>query len=189
VKLVRGRGEARWLPSRHNFALFRLAAYLRLRNAPPEPGDVILVVDRHQSAAETWLVMSWVTLTLACYLAATLFAEWHPALALPVSLPLAIALLEVPALVSALTIAPLWRAVRGNDANGIGVNGVVVMTLFAAASAWFATHPTQPAWIRFVAWQFLALLLLNAIAALIVFSLRDAIARLESAVGGGPSDQ
>ncbi len=31
MKMVQGNAAARWLPSRHNFALFRLLAYLRLR--------------------------------------------------------------------------------------------------------------------------------------------------------------
>lgn len=182
MRAVRNRADARWFPSRHNFALFRLAAYLRLRRARPEHRDGFFVIDRHQSATETWLVMSWVTLTFACYLATTLFVDWHIALALLISLPLAVVLLEVPAILSALTIAPLFRSI------GIGfrVNGVVIMLLFSAASAYFALHPT---WIRFVAWQFLALLALNAIAAVIAFPLRHSMARLEAEVGGVPSAQ
>lgn len=190
MRVVRNRADARWFPSRHNFALFRLAAYLRLRRARPEHGDGMLVIDRHQSATETWLVMSWVTLTFACYLAATLFVDWHIALALPVSLPLAVVLLEVPAILSALTIAPLFDSISHSLASdrvsGFRVNGVVVMLLFTAASAYFALHPT---WIRFVAWQFLALLALNAIAAVIAFPLRHSIARLEAEFGGVPSAQ
>lgn len=182
MRVVRNRADARWFPSRHNFALFRLAAYLCLRRARPEHRDGMLVIDRHQSAAETWLVMSWVTLTFACYLAMTLFVDWHIALALPVSLPLAIVLLEVPAILSALTIAPLFRSI----ASGFRINGVVIMLLFSAASAYFALHPT---WIRFVAWQFLTLLALNAIAAVIAFPLRHSIARLEAQVGGVPFAQ
>jgi hypothetical protein len=184
VRLVRGRADARWFPSRHNFALFRLIAYLRLRRAQPEHRNVILIIDRHQSAGETWLVMSWVTLTFACYLAATVFVDWHIALALPVSLPLAVVLLEVPAILSALTIAPLFNAVARNRTHGFHVNGVVIMLLFSAASAYFARHPS---WVRFVAWQFLALLALNAIAAMVVFPLRHSIARLEAQVGGASS--
>jgi hypothetical protein len=186
VRVVRDRAEARWFPSRHNFALFRLAAYLCLRRARPEPRGGILIIDRHQSATETWLVMSWVTLTFACYLATTLFVDWHIALALPVSLPLAVVLLEVPAILSALTIAPLLHSIAGDRTNGFRVNGVVIMLLFSAASAYFTRHPS---WIRFVAWQFLALLALNAIAAMIVFPLRHSIARLEAQVGGAPSAQ
>ena len=184
MRVVRNRLDARWFPSRHSLALFRLAAYLCLRRARPERSDGILVIDRHQSAAETWLVMSWVTLTFACYLAATLFADWHIALALLVSLPLAVVLLEVPAILSALTIAPLFRSIAGNRTNAFRVNGVVIMLLFSGTSAYFARHPS---WIRFVAWQFLALLALNAVAAMIVFPLRDSIARLEAQVGGASS--
>jgi hypothetical protein len=186
VRVVRGRADARWFPSRHNFALFRLWAYLKLRRARPEHCDGTLVIDRHQSAAETWVVMSWMTLTFACYLAATLFVDWHIAVALPVSLPLAVVLLEVPAIISALTIAPVFRSVTRERTNGSRVNGVVIMLLFGAASAYFARHPS---WIRFVAWQFLALLALNAIAAMIVFPLRHSIARLEAQVGGATSAQ
>lgn len=186
MRVVRNRADARWFPSRHNFALFRLGAYLCLRRARPEHRDGILIIDRHQSATETWLVMSWVTLTFACYLAATLFVDWHIALALPVSLPLAVVLLEVPAILSALTIAPLVHSIAQDRANGFRVNGVVIMLLFSAASAYFALHPT---WIRFVAWQFLALLALNAIAAVIAFPLRHSIARLEAQVGGVPFGQ
>jgi len=184
MNVVRNRADARWFPSRHNFALFRLAAYLRLRRARPEHRDGILIIDRHQSATETWLVTSWVTLTFACYLATTLFVDWHLAPALLVSLPLAVVLLEVPAILSALTIAPLFRSVSGDLAKGYRVNGVVIMLLFGAASAYFARHPT---WIRFVAWQFLALVTLNALAAAIAFPLRHSIARLEAQVGGVPS--
>jgi hypothetical protein len=180
VKLVRGRADARWFPSRHNMALFRLLAYLQLRRAKPQRSDSILIIDRHQSATETWLVMSWMTTTLACYLAATLFARLHAAVALPLSVPLAIALMEVPAIISALTIAPIWKSITGAT-DGIRINSFVVMLLFAAASAYFAR---QASWVRFVAWQFLALLALNAIAAVIVFALRGSIERMEAAVGG-----
>jgi hypothetical protein len=175
VRVVRGRADARWFPSRHNFALFRLAAYLKLRRASPEHWDGTMVIDRHQSAAETWLVMSWMTLTFACYLAVTLFAGWHIAPALLVSMPLAIVLFEVPAIISALTIAPVFHI------SGSRVNGFVIMLLFSAVSAYFARHPS---WIRFVAWQFLALMALNAVAVMVVFPLRHSIARLEAEVGG-----
>ncbi len=184
MRFVRGRLDARWFPSRHNLALFRLAAYLRLRNAPPERGDVILVIDRHQSAAETWIVTTWVTLTTACFMSATLFARWPVAVALGVAVPLAIAGLEVPAIISALTVAPLYNAIAPRRIAPMRVNAIFVMALLAAVSMYFVTQAT---WVRFVAWQFLALLTLNALAAPIVFSLRDSIARLEAAVGGTPS--
>jgi hypothetical protein len=180
VKFVRGRADARWFPSRHNAALFRLIAYLRLRRAQPEQRDVVMVIDRHQSAIETWLVMSWLIVTLACYLTATIFVDWPIALALPVSLAIAFPLLEVPAITSAMTVAPIWNAITRRS-DGIRINTVVVLLLFVAASAYFATRDT---WVRFVAWQFLALLALNAVAAIAIVPLRGSIARLEASFGG-----
>lgn len=176
MKIVRGRADARWLPSRHNFALFRLGAYLRLRSARPEVSDAIYVIDRHQSATETWLVQSWLIATVACYVAATLFSRLHLAVALLIALPLTFACIDVPALISAIVIAPFVR-------NPHRVNGAVVMLIPTVASLYYATRPT---WLRFVAWQFLGVLALNAIAALIVFAMRDSIARLEGGVTSAP---
>ena len=176
MRLVRGRADARWLPSRHNFALFRLGAYLRLRRAQPEHRDVILVIDRHQSTTETWAVTCWLAFTLTCYLAATLFADWPIAIAIVISLPLSVATLQVPAILSALTIARFAR-------NRIRVNSIALMVFFTAASAYLALRPT---WVRFVAWQFLALLALNAVAAIVAFALRGSIAALEGGVTSAP---
>ena len=36
-RIVRNRADARLLPSRHDFALFRLVAWMRLRRAKPAP--------------------------------------------------------------------------------------------------------------------------------------------------------
>jgi hypothetical protein len=54
-----------------------------------------------------------------------------------------------------------------------------------AASAYFARSQS---WARFVAWQFLAVLALNAIAAVVVLLLRDSIADVESSLGGFSSE-
>ena len=167
MRLVRGRAEARWLPSRHRFALFRLFAFLRLRSAQPEPREgLILVVDRDQSAAEHHSVSLWIVLTVTCYFAVTLFASWPLPLALPVSFVVAAAAVEVPLLVFG-TFAPPR------------VNSFLCMSVFTAAAAYFAM---ERSWVRFAAWQFLALLALNALAAAIVFLLRGPIARLERGV-------
>lgn len=183
MKFIRGRADARWLPSRHSTALFRLAAYLGLRRARPEVRGMILVIDRHQSATETWLVMCWVVLTAGCSVAATLFASWPAPLAVAAGVPVAIAALQIAAILSALIVGPLWRLVtRSRRIDSIAVNGAAVMLLVAAAAGYMATRPT---WVRFAGWQFLLLLALNAVAAAIVFLLRDSIAQLEAAVGGG----
>ena len=184
MRVVRGRAEARWFPSRHNAALFRLIAYVRLRRAPAEPGHGVMVIDRHQSNVETWLVMSWITLTFACYVAAAWFDGWPIALALLASIPLAIVLLEVPVVITALTVTPAWRAITRTRTSAITVNSFLFLLLLTASSAYFAMQRT---WVRFVAWQFLGMLALNAVAAVIVFLLRASIARLEAGIGGASS--
>jgi hypothetical protein len=174
VNFVRGRAEAHWLPSRHNFAVFRLAAYLRLRNAKPETRDEILFIDRHQSATETWAVGLWLVVTLSCYLATSWFPSWPLPLALAASFPLAWIGVQVVAVATGIILTLVMRT----DVH-LTVNSFLCMLLFTSAAAWYATRPT---WVRIVAWQFLAILVVNAIAAMIVFLLRGPIARLEASV-------
>ena len=184
MKFVRGHAEARWLPSRHNFALFRLYAYLRLRNAKRETRDVILGIDRHQSNAEAWIVAVWTTITGACCIAGTLFADWPLAIALTVAIPLSMLGIQTTLVTSGVTVAPLWNAVTRLGTPGVKVNSIVTMSAIAALCAYSATRPT---WVRFAGLQFFALFALNALAAVIVFLLRDPIAQLEASVGGVPS--
>lgn len=169
MKIVRGRADARWLPSRHRFALFRLYAVLRLRTAAPEPCEgLVMIVDRDQTAVEHHAVSLWIALTVTCYLAATLFSRWPVPLALPVAFLLSPVAIHVPLLsIAALTL--------GNRR----VNSFMLMFAFVALAIYFARHAS---WARFAAWQFLIVVALNAIAAAIVFASRGAIARLERGV-------
>jgi hypothetical protein len=64
------------------------------------------------------------------------------------------------------------------------VSSFVTVALLTAGAAYCATRPT---WVRFAGWHFLSMLGLNAIAAVIVFLLRDSIAQLEASAGGAPS--
>ena len=178
MKLVHGNAAARWLPSRHNFALFRLLAYLRLRNARPIPAEVILAVDRHQSNTETWIVTAWVTV-MSTIVIATVFA-----VPLALSFILAVLGFQAALITSGLTLAPLWNAVTRLGTPGVKVSSFAIMALLAAGAAYCATRPT---WVRFAGWHFLSMLALNALAAVIVFFLRGPIARLEATVGGVPS--
>ena len=172
MKFVRGRADARWMPSRHHFALFRLFAFLRLRNAPPEPREgLVLVIDRDQTALEHNSVSLWIVLTVTCYLAATIFGRWPLPLALAVAFPLAPVAIHVPM----LSLGFLTRGHRR-------VNAMSLMLVFIAAAAYFARHES---WARFAAWQFLALVALNAGAAAVVFMLRSRIDRLERGVSSG----
>jgi len=171
VKAVRDREDARWLPSRHHFALFRLLAFLRLRFARPRPRPgLVLVIDRDQSAFENQAVASWIVLTLAGYLAAGPLARWPLALAIPAALLLAGAIVQVMVVGGGLLVFLFPDRIRANS--------MLFMTTMLLLAAYYATRAT---WARFVAWQFLALVALNAIAAAIVFLLRRPIARLEAA--------
>jgi hypothetical protein len=186
MKFVRGHAEGRWLPSRHNFAVFQLYAYLRLRNARRETRDVILGIDRHQSNAEAWIVAAWTTMTGACCMAGTLFASWPAAIAVIVAIPLSMLGIQTTLVTSGITAAPLWRAVTRMGTPGVKVNSIVTMSAIAALAAYSATRTT---WVRFAGLQFFALFALNAVAAGIVVLLRGSIAQLEASVGGVSSAQ
>lgn len=177
MKIVRGRADARWLPSRFNFALFRLIAYARMRGTKPEPRDVSLILDRNQNNLESHLLSAWTTLTVACYAAGTLFDEWPVALALLAGVPVAITCLEIP-------IVAIGLALRRRE-NNIGLNSIVLMSLLIAAALYFARAHS---WIRVAAWQFLAGVALNALAAPVAFLLRGSITEMENAVGGISSE-
>jgi len=176
VKIVRGRADARWLPSRFNFALFRLIAFAMMRGATPERRDVSLIIDRNQNNIESHLLALWTTLTLTCWVAGTLFASWPVALALIVALPVAMTVLQIPI----VTMVIVRR-----DANNVGLNSVIIMTLLIAAAFYFARAHT---WIRFAAWQFLGGLALNAIVAPLAYLLRGSIAKMDNALGGLSSE-
>jgi hypothetical protein len=186
VRIVRGHGEVRRFPSRHNHGLFRLGSYLRLRGARPEPHNGILVIDRHQSNTETWAVAIWMMLTMSCYLAVALFPAWPILLALLVGAAVAVFAVHVAIVLGGVLISPAGNALARLGLLPFRVINMFMLLPMVAASASFATRAT---WIRFVAWQFLGVMALNALAAVIVFLLRDSIAQLEGSMGGSASGQ
>jgi hypothetical protein len=158
VRIVRDREDARWLPSRFHFALFRLFAFARmLATQPRERRGVMLVIDRDQSEIEHYTVALWVVLTVACLFAAIM--------------PVAVAIVIAP---FALQI-PLYISGRG-----IRFNSILLMTLIAIPAAYLAA---KPLWVRYAAWQFLAMIALNALAALIMLTLRGAVRKMEERCG------
>ena len=177
MKVVHGRADARWLPTRFHFAAFRLYAFVRMKLAKPEPADVSLAIDSNQNPIESAVLSTWTTATLACYAAGTLFAAWPLPLALLAGVPVAITCLEIP-------IVTVGLALR-KRANNIPLNSFVSMSLLIAAALYFARVQS---WVRFAAWQFLGAVALNAVAAVVVLLLRGAIAEMENAVGGITSE-
>ena len=177
MRIVRGRAEARWLPSRFNFAVFRLYAFFRMKTAKPEAADVALVIDPNQNPIESAVLSAWTAATLSCFAAATLFASWPLPLALLAGLPVAILALEIPLLVVGIPLR--------HRKNNIPLNSAVSMSLLTGAAVYFTRADS---WVRFAAWQFLAAVAVNAAAAVVVFLLRGAIARMENDSGGITSE-
>jgi hypothetical protein len=175
---VRGRRDARWLPSRYRFALFRLWAYFRARRAAPEPANTILIIDRDQSASEQYVVGAWVFLTTAAYLEATLFRTWAWPLSTLAAIACSAMLVELPFFLGAPVAALLAKEKRQ------AMQSAFMMALYVGVSLWLSTSAT---WARYLAWLVLAVTGLNAIAWVIVQLLRGSIARLESSFGGSPS--
>lgn len=182
MRVVSGRSDARWLPSRFNFAIFRLFAFLRMRITKPEPRDVALVLDRNQSAIETYTISAWTVLTVCCYVAETLLASWPLPLAFLAAIPIVNVAFEIPIILVGTTI------LRGDRDNLEKQSGMLMIVLTALSLCIALAERFAHSWVRFAAWQFLAVVALNGIAAMFVFLLRGAIAEMESAVGGISSE-
>lgn len=178
MKVVRGRAEARWLPSRFHFAAARLVAWAIFRHARPrEQRGLILALDRHQNAVESQVVAFGVMFASTCYAAAALARMVHPAVAAILGVPAAI--VAIHALMSlAWLISGLLRL-----RTPVRVTSLLVMSTLIAASAYFAVSQE---WVRIVARGFLVVVAVNALAALVVWTLRHRLVALERQYEAGP---
>jgi hypothetical protein len=174
MNVIVNRPEARWLPSRHRFALVQLVAFARLRRGEPQianaPDHLILPVDRDQSASEAYAVAFWVFVTVAAYLAAIL--PMPLPLAIIVATPLASIVLHLPIVLG----GPALRLLLGDNDH---VKIVSVGTMFLL-TVWSFYVARSDSWARLVAWFFFAVLACNAIAAVILWLLRDEVQAEES---------
>ncbi len=165
------RPDARWLPSRHHFAVARLIGYIVLGRArhAENPEHLVLSIDRDQTAVEMHLTAFWVFATTTCYIAASL------PFALPLSIVLSIPLAAVATHLPTVLGGPILRTLTG-DGNHIKIVSVITMVLLLIASSYVATTRT---WARYVAWLFFAILLLNGVAAVILWMLRGSVQAAE----------
>lgn len=188
MRLLEGREEQQCMPSRYHFALFRFVAYLRLRRVRVigEP-DRILSIHRYQSTVEMFGVSVWVLFTVSCYVAAWLTERGSLPLAWAILLAMPLAWFAVQSLIIGFgLLAPFLRALLGKRGeDNIALNSFLIMLVLVALSSYMAVQRT---WVRFAAWQFLAAVGLNAVAAGLVFLFSGEIARLESSVGGPSSE-
>jgi hypothetical protein len=166
LRIVRNRSDARWLPSRFNFALFRLFAFLRLRSARPEPHPgLMLSIDRYQSAAENYLVCMAMVVVVAFYFAA-IFDSFA------IALPAAIIWLQLHILIA----RAILRVFRSGDSNTVGGGSLIIMFSVIAVAVYFALRESVA---LYAARVFLAIVVLNAIAAAVMFLLRRRVAEIE----------
>jgi hypothetical protein len=168
VNVVTDRPQARWLPSRHRFALTRLIAYAKLGGGRVVKMDVehlILPIDRDQTAAEINAIAVWVFITTVCYVAASLPLVWPAAIVAAV--PIAAIALHFPIVV----IGPIVRMLIG-DGDHVKIISVITMALLVIASAYVGASSS---WARYVAWFFFAMLVVNGVAAIVLWLLRDNI--------------
>lgn len=184
--VIRDRGDARWLPSRFDFALFRLVAYLRLRTSPPEnkPG-IALSVERHQSASENYLVASCV-LALGIAFTATMLDLVMPfALACIIAFPLGAMIVHlVPMWFAGFLVGPITRRINGTPSLNNNAAGSAVLIALAIAAAAILATGTSP--LRHVGTTFLFLTAINALASVVVFTMRRSIAETERRFGVRP---
>jgi hypothetical protein len=172
VNVVTDRPEAHWLPSRHHFALARLLAYAKLRgahDAATNAEHLILPIDRDQTAAEMNGVAIWVFVTTVCYIVAALPLIWPAAIV--VAVPIAAIVLQFPTVV----IGPIVRLLIG-DGNHIKIISVIAMALLVIVSSYVAVSSS---WARSVAWFFFAVLIVNGVAAVLMWFLRSGVRAAE----------
>lgn len=163
MKMVRERADARWLPSRHRFALFRLFAWTRFRSSGPKPqAGLVLGIDRDQSAIESYTVAAWTMVSGTCFA----FELLDRVLISPAAAVLAP--FVAAAILQLFVVAPGF--VKGwRHRDNTGPNSFVTMTAIAVMAIYLAQSDR---WVRVVAWLFLGSLAMNAIASLIARLLR-----------------
>lgn len=174
MKLVRNRADARWLPSRYRYALFRLMAWAIFRAVGPKPRrGIVMAVDRDQSALESYSMAVWLTLTSSCLAFAMLNRVLPAGPALVVSPFAALAFLQgVTSVVSIAGAAGLQRS----SGSLVSLSTMFLVTVAAIHVAGY------DGWPRLAAWAFLLVLGLNAIAAAIAHLFREQLIDTEKEI-------
>ena len=167
MRVIRDRDEARWLPSRHHFALAKLIAMIVMKPAPRAETSLkrIYAIDRDQSTLENSAISIWLDVTGTAYL----MAATHPA-----------AWILMPWIAGFVIHAPCfligWIAGLFGGHDNRKLNGVLTMGMMLIASSHFAMSDSP---VRFLAWFFIGVFALNALAAVVMWMLRGTAAAME----------
>ena len=169
MRAVRDDAAAQWLPSRRHFALARLTALIR-SGFPTRPRtDVdhyLFAIDRDQTNAEQYAMSVLVFVTATCDVAAFLPLRW-------------IAVAPVIAVVGIQVIITLSGIGRLGQ-NHLTRSSGILLGILIVASTYVALQPTL---LRYVAWFFLAVVVLDFLAFLVMLSLRKKVREMEQRCG------
>lgn len=179
MRVIRDRAEAKWLPSRFHFALARLVAYVVFRRAAPrDQRGLVLAVDRNQNGIESYAASIGVLILATCYTAVLLGRLVHPIAAAVLAVPMALAALQVP-----IVLLPLTAALPRIQRHAMRVNSLLLTTVLLCLSLYFAV---SDGWVRIIARTFFVLVLMNVLAAIVIWPLRQRFAELEGRYEGAP---
>jgi hypothetical protein len=175
MKLIIDKPKVRQLPSRRRFALARLIALVTFRfpaRTTPGVDRVIYAIDRDHDQVENFFVSLWFAVTAIAYTAALLpFRQSAAAALVAVAIaPFALAFL--------MFSAGLFT--RYGDGDYRRYQSIYHMAVLLALSLHFARSQSL---VRYVAWCFLAICAVNAIAAAIMLFARGTVARMEAECG------
>ncbi len=180
MNTVKDRAEARWLPARFRYAIFRLFAYGMIRRSKPrQSSGLILVIDRDQSALECYVISAWLLVTVSCYVGAVLSHVTSDTIAALAALPVASMVIELPMYLAGIAM-PALRAAGVRQQHSLRVASMILFGLLTIAASYLVL---EESWVRYVALSFFAILTVNGAAAVAVWSLRGRIAKIESALG------
>lgn len=181
MRIIRGRADARWLPSRYSLAMFRLYAFFRASTAPAEEHpEIVLSVETHQAAAEAFLTAAAGFVMSYVYIADVLTEVLPVLVAILLALPVTSIAIQIPLYVFGLTLTPLLRLVLRKQ-QSLSITSALYFLLFAASSVVMLGR-SMPA--RVVAWAFFVACALELVSKVIAFALRERMARMEEHFGG-----
>ncbi len=185
MTVIRDRADARWLPSRFDFALFRLFAYVRLKTIGPEPRQgIVLSVERHQSAIENFMIPICVLVVIAAFMASIIASMLPIEVACLIALPAAGVLIPMQMVLTGLVITPLVRKLTGLGGHcRVAINAAVLSAIAITAATLLAVGASP---LRHIGTAYLILLAANAIASVLVFMMQRPIADLERRYGVEP---
>lgn len=166
--------RAKWLPSRRRFALARLMALIAFRAAAARPKKVervVYAIDRDHDQLENYAMSLWIAITMFAYTASAL--PLRPVAAAVAALVLLPMMLQIP-----FYTGPVLIAFAAGDNRRFASR--FYLSVIVAASAYFARAQSS---VRYVAWFFLGVCALNALAAVIMFFARGVVAQMEAECG------